>query len=151
MSKKSMHKTLKKKVVIYCVRNDHLLVFRHVDYAYEQVGIQVPAGTVEDNEDIEHAALRELCEETNQTCFMIDRFLGQDIYDISPLRLERQERHFFVAHPTGPLPDRWPSFENHDGLTTPTRFECFWVPLAHAHVLQSGQSNFIWKLVDDHA
>ncbi len=37
---------LVQKVVIYCVRNGRLLVFRHIDYPAEEVGSQVPAGSI---------------------------------------------------------------------------------------------------------
>ncbi|MFZ1105405.1 MAG: NUDIX domain-containing protein [Hyphomicrobiaceae bacterium] len=143
-----MSKTLVRKVVIYCVRDGQLLVFRHIDYPWEEVGIQVPAGTIEDGETVEAAALRELQEETGFQGFTIDGILGTTWYDLSPMRSELNERYFVRAHPTGELPERWLSQETHDGLRMPTRYECFWIPLAHAHVLQAGQSAMVWRLVD---
>lgn len=139
-------KSLKKKVVVYAIQNNKLLVFRHVDFSYEEVGIQVPAGAVEEGEDIEQAALRELQEETGYKNFEIVAYLGAANYDISPYREEIQERHFYVAKPIQDLPDRWYSQEDHDGEGKSTRFECFWVPLVQGHILQSGQSEFIWKI-----
>lgn len=38
-------KVVKEKVLCYVVRDGRLLVFRHLNYSYEEVGIQVPAGT----------------------------------------------------------------------------------------------------------
>jgi hypothetical protein len=111
-----MPKTLVRKVVIYCLRDGELLVFRHVDYPWEQVGIQVPAGTIKDGETVEAAALRELQEETGFRGFAIDGILGTTWYDISPMRSELHERHFVRARPTEALPQRWPSQESHDGL-----------------------------------
>ena len=143
-----MAKVLKKKVLVYCVRDGKLLVFRHVDYPWEEVGIQVPAGSIRDGESVEDAALRELIEETGHDCFEIDGIIGATWYDISPYRQELQERYFVRAHPTSDLPDRWMSQENHDGDQPPTRFECFWIPLQAAHVLQTGQSAMLWRLAD---
>ena len=40
-------KALKRKVLVYCVRDGHLLVLRHPTYAWEQVGIQVPGDFVD--------------------------------------------------------------------------------------------------------
>jgi 8-oxo-dGTP pyrophosphatase MutT (NUDIX family) len=138
------------KVVIYCVDDrERLLVLRHLDFPYEQVGLQVPAGTVEPGEDVHTAAHRELCEETGQTCFAIDRYLGSALYNITPMRPEIHERHFFAAHPTAPILERWESFETHAGLKTPTRFECFWIPLTHGHVLSIGQGAMLYKMVED--
>ncbi|MFC7760367.1 hypothetical protein ACFQY4_21805 [Catellatospora bangladeshensis] len=39
-------KRVREKVVCYIVRDGRLLVFRHVDYSWEEVGIQVPAGSI---------------------------------------------------------------------------------------------------------
>ncbi len=67
-----MDKVVKRKVLVYCVHEERLLVFRHVDYSWEHVGVQVPAGSVHTNETLEGAALRELREETGYDLFKID-------------------------------------------------------------------------------
>lgn len=145
-----MEKPIKRKVVVYVVRDDKLLVFRHRDFSYEEVGIQVPAGSIRDGEEAEAAALRELQEETGYDCFKIidPRPLGMDRYDMTPCRSEVQERTFFLAVPTADLPDRWESEETHDGEGMPTRFECFWIPLTAAHVLQSGQGSMLHRITE---
>ena len=141
-----MTKPTKQKVIVYCVKDGKLLVFRHVDFSYEEVGIQVPAGSIRDDETEQEAALRELKEETGRDNFEIISALGTAAYDMTPYRSEIQERHFFLAKPTTDVPERWQSQEEHDGTQTPTRFECFWIPLAQAHILQSGQGALLWKL-----
>ncbi|MEU1964849.1 NUDIX domain-containing protein [Micromonospora sediminicola] len=52
------------KVLCYVVREAHLLVFRHTDFSYEEVGIQVPGGSVRAGKDPADAALREAREKT---------------------------------------------------------------------------------------
>ncbi|MBE1582304.1 NUDIX domain-containing protein [Nonomuraea angiospora] len=141
-----LEKAVVQKVVCYIVRDDRLLVFRHVDYSYEEVGIQVPAGTVRPGEAPDAAALREACEETGLSGFTIVRKLGEVEYDITPERFEIQHRHVFQLRLDGPAPERWPSQEDHDGQGEPTRFECFWIPLEHGHVLQSGQGALVGLL-----
>ncbi|GLY23728.1 DNA mismatch repair protein MutT [Micromonospora sp. NBRC 101691] len=136
------------KVLCYIVREGRLLVFRHTDHSYEEVGIQVPGGSVRVGEPLEDAALREAREETGLTGYTIVRKLGEVEYDISPLRFEIQHRHVFQLALTGPVPDRWASREEHDGEREPTRFECFWIPLPYAHVLQSGQGALLGRLFD---
>ncbi len=137
-----MDKILKKKVVVYVISDQKLLVFRHVDFSYEEVGIQVPAGTIESGESPEAAAVRELQEETGYSCFKIMTKLGMQEYDMTPYRREIQERHFFLAEPTEDLPKRWGSSEGS------ISFECFWIPLESSHVLQSGQGAMLWKATE---
>ncbi|MEU0538607.1 NUDIX domain-containing protein [Nocardia sp. NPDC005978] len=134
------------KVLVYVVRDGKLLVFRHVDYSFEEVGIQVPAGSIRPGEAPRDAALREAREETGLGEFRVVRKLGEFEYDISPYRWEIQARHVFHLELCEPAPDRWGSREDHDGRGSPTRFECFWVPLAAAHVLQSGQGALLYRL-----
>lgn len=141
-------KVLKEKVLCYVVRDGRLLVFRHTGHSYEEVGIQVPAGSVRPGERPEEAALREAREETGFTRFGIVRKLGEVTYDVSPYRFEIQHRHVFHLELTEPTPERWASQELHDGEQEPTNFECFWIPLETAHVLQSGQGALLGALFD---
>lgn len=141
-------KVTKDKVLCYVVRDGELLVFRHTDYSYEEVGIQVPAGSIRPGETPEAAALREAGEETGLKDFTIVCKLGETEYDISPYRFEIQRRHVFHLELAGPSPQRWTSQENHDGEQEPTYFECFWIPLEAAHILQSGQGALLGRLYD---
>jgi 8-oxo-dGTP pyrophosphatase MutT (NUDIX family) len=70
-------KAIKEKVLVYVVRDGRLLVFRHTDYSYEEVGIQVPASSIRPGETPEAAALREAREETGLDGFKIVRKLGE--------------------------------------------------------------------------
>ncbi|MFJ9058530.1 NUDIX domain-containing protein [Streptomyces sp. NPDC102409] len=141
-------KITKAKVLCYVVRDGSLLVHRHTDYPWEEVGVQVPAGTIREGEEPEAAALREAREETSLHSFKIVRKVGVTTYDMTPYRSEVQERHVFLLELTEPTPDRWASQEDHDGEQEPTQFECFWIPLKTAHVLQSGQGALIGHLCD---
>ncbi|MGW2843279.1 NUDIX hydrolase [Streptomyces sp. NPDC001493] len=141
-------KAVKDKVLCYVVRDGKLLVFRHTDYSYEEVGIQVPAGSIRPGETPDVAALREAGEETGLHDFKIVRKLGEAEYDMSPYRFELQHRHVYHLELTEPTPERWESQEDHDGVGEPTRFECFWIPLEAAHVLQSGQGALLGRLFD---
>lgn len=141
-------RTEKAKVLCYIVRDGKLLVFRHTEYTYEEVGIQVPAGSIRDGETPEDAALREAYEETGLKGFRIVRKLGEAIYDITPYRFEIQKRHFYHLELDSSTPERWLSQEDHDGQQAPTRFECFWLPLEAAHILQSGQGALLGKLFE---
>jgi 8-oxo-dGTP pyrophosphatase MutT (NUDIX family) len=135
-------------VLCYIVREGKLLVFRHTQYTYEEVGIQVPAGSIRAGETPEAAALREAREETGLSAFRIVRKLGEADYDISPHRFEIQKRHFFHLELDSPTPDRWASQEAHDAAQAATGLECFWIPLEVAHILQSGQGALLGRLSD---
>jgi 8-oxo-dGTP pyrophosphatase MutT (NUDIX family) len=142
-------KTVCDKALCYVVRDGRLLVLRHLDYSYEEVGMQVPAGTIEPGEDPASAALREAREETGLTRFTVVRKLGVVDYDITPYRAEIQRRHVFQLALHQDTPHRWTSHEDHDGTGQPIRFECFWIPLEHGHVLQSGQGALLSRLFNE--
>lgn len=141
-------KSVKEKVLVYVVRDEQLLVLRHTEYSYEEVGIQVPAGSIRSGETPEDAALREAREETGLHEFEIVRKLGEVEYDISPYRFEIQRRHVFQLKLTEETPARWKSQEDHDGEREPTHFECFWIPLVAAHILQAGQGALLGRLFE---
>lgn len=90
------------KAVIYLTRTDpatnapQLVVFDHVDAP--EAGTQVPAGTVEDGEDVAAAALREAFEETGLTGIRLVAPLGVEDVDLRPYGVEAiARRHFFHA------------------------------------------------------
>ncbi|GAB2814242.1 hypothetical protein GCM10022221_10090 [Actinocorallia aurea] len=143
------HKPTVAKALAY-ITNDagELLVIRHIDYSYEEVGLEVPGGTIRPGEDPAAAALREAQEETSLVNLSLAASLGETTYDITPLRSEIQHRHFFHLRAPGPHPPRWPSAELHDGLQPPTRLECLWLPLNHAHALSLGHGALIHRLCE---
>jgi len=117
-----------------------------LDYPAHEVGVQVPAGSIREGENKMAAALREIEEETCRKGFVITAYLGHAFYDISPYRNEVQERFFFRASAPALIEEKWLGCESHDGEAPPTRFEFFWIPLVHGHVLQSGQGALLGRL-----
>jgi 8-oxo-dGTP diphosphatase len=96
------------KVVTYITQKDRLLVFRHT--RFPEAGIQVPAGTVREGEDLLEAAYREAIEETGlpMSALRLCGKLGEDT-----LRLEDDgeprtiHRHFYHFEFTGQASARW--------------------------------------------
>ncbi|MCA1720398.1 MAG: NUDIX domain-containing protein [Actinobacteria bacterium] len=81
-----------RKAFAYITRGDCLLVFHHRDVPLEEAGVQVPAGTVRDDEPLAAAALREAVEETGLEDLTFVRYLGTSDYDVRPGRNEVHER-----------------------------------------------------------
>lgn len=130
---------LVQKVVGYVVRDDRLLVFSHDDIPLEVVGVQVPAGTIEDDEPPAVAVVREVLEETNLQTRVV-RALGVERYDVWPSKPEVHERHFFQLAPMDEdLQEQWGAGEpSPSGDGPPQRWTCRWIPLEQAHVLCAG-------------
>ncbi|MDQ3929448.1 MAG: NUDIX domain-containing protein, partial [Chloroflexota bacterium] len=89
-----------------------LLVFTHRDYP--EAGVQVPAGTAHDSEDIEATIFREVEEETGLTGLRLIRKLAQQDY-IHPGTHNIHERHFFHMSASPDTPDTWNWIETSGG------------------------------------
>ncbi|WP_244198625.1 NUDIX domain-containing protein [Microbacterium phyllosphaerae] len=127
------------KAVCYVIAEDRLLVFTHDDTDILATGVQVPAGTVRDDESAAQAAERELFEETGLRG-AVTRSLGTEFYDLAPLRGEVALRHFFRLEVVDPeVSAVWQAGEA-DPATgdSPISWTCRWIPLAQAHVLAGG-------------
>lgn len=120
----------KQKVFAYITNADRLLVFRH-PFAPE-AGIQVPAGTVERDEEPAAAVIREAREETGLGNLVFASFLGRQVCDMSDFgRGEVHLRYFFHLLCPGNPPATWRHQEcfPSEGGPDPITFDFFWVPL----------------------
>ena len=121
------------KVVAYITRGDRLLVFTHRDFP--EVGVQVPAGTIDNPDDLEGEVLREATEETGLTQLKVKSYLGSNDFDASIFRPEIHERHFFHLEAEGPVEDKWLHFENHPtGGAAPIAFSFYWCAIKDANL-----------------
>ena len=120
----------KRKVLAYITHGECLLVFRH-PFAPE-AGIQVPAGTVESDERLEDAAMREAAEETGLPNLRLVAFLGTDERSMTDFgRDELHHRWFYHLRCDDDPPATWRHLELHpsDGPHEPNVFEFFWARL----------------------
>jgi ADP-ribose pyrophosphatase YjhB (NUDIX family) len=136
------------KVVAYITDGNKLLVLSHPHHP--EAGIQVPAGTVEEDESLEEAVLREAREETGLDDLEIRSYLGVRECDLAAFgRPEVQRQHFFHLVLCGETPARWRHYEEHpsDGSTEPIEFEFFWVNLPdEVPGLAGGQGEFLGRI-----
>ena len=135
-----------RKAMAYVTRDDELLVFEHRDFP--EVGLQVPAGSVKEEETPGEAVLREVLEETGLSQVRIVRFLGRYSYHMVPYRDEIQDRYVYQLKLDVPAPSTWLHYETHDGEGLPTAFYFFWLKIDNSPIdlFFAGQGEFLWKL-----
>lgn len=134
------------KVLIYAVRNGHLLVFDEPDFP--AIEPQVPGGTVEDGEDLALAAAREFEEETGLAAGDLHPLGIHDYRFEKDGREYHHQRHYFRCTLPEATPNTWLHFEMTplDG-SAPIRFRFFWLPIAVARQrLGYGMQHFLEHL-----
>ena len=137
---------VKRKVLGYVTRGEHLLVFRHRDFP--EAGLQVTAGTIEEGEDPQDAALRELREESDLTEVRVVGLLGRYLYDAAPHWGEVHDRYVYHLELTGSAEQSWLHYETDpsDG-GPPIAFSFFWMSLRDPELrLAGGQGDLLHKL-----
>jgi len=118
------------RVFTYITQSDQLLVFDHVDYP--DAGIQVPGGTIEENENPQDAALREAEEETGIETYCDISLLANLSIDMRPFgKDEKLDAWFFHLRTNEKSGERWRHAETSPsgGGTEPIWFELYWVDL----------------------
>ena len=145
---------MKPKVLIYITRMHdaclELLAFRHCDQP--SAGLQVPAGTVDEGEEIVQAAKREAFEESGLVLDDALSFRGAFEY-IRPDNSTSHLRHVFHHHITGDTQDQWTHVVSGEGDDAELVFEYAWYPLAHCVAGLIGQQGrylpSIYKNIDE--
>ena len=133
------------KVVAYITKDEHLLVFRHVD---TDAGIQVPAGTLEPGEPPDDGVVREAQEETGLDGLVVRRFLGSRDYDMSSYgQDELHRRYYYDLECEGDAPSIWRHLETGGGTSEGIEFELYWVLLpGGVPELAVAQGDFLGEL-----
>ncbi len=117
------------KAFAYITHENRLLVFEHVHHP--EAGIQIPAGTIAEDETPETAVLREAYEETGLVNLNLEAFLGIHEHDRSQYGEEGVHvRHYFHLSCTGIVPESWEHREEDpsEGDEKPL-FHLYWVNL----------------------
>jgi 8-oxo-dGTP diphosphatase len=117
---------VKRKVLTYITQGNRLLVFTH-PFAPE-AGIQVPGGSLHDDETPEAGALREAREETGLNDLRVEAFLGETL---TVFEQQAYHRHFYHLCCEETTPERWRhgEYDASDGSAPYIPFDFYWVPL----------------------
>jgi ADP-ribose pyrophosphatase YjhB (NUDIX family) len=141
------------KVYAYIIHADQLLVFSHTDHP--EAGIQIPGGTVEENESLDGAILREVHEESGLCSLVIRQYLGPSTYNCVE-KHEIHHRHYYHLEciDASEIRPSWRHGERSESAMTDIdrpygmiRFDFYWIGLARAkQILDHGHDGFLDKL-----
>ncbi len=111
------------------VKNNYILAFEHPDGGY-----QLPKGTVEDEESVEAAVLRELEEESGiSTARIIERVGEMDWYVEAGTTTytvgEHQQWHIYLLDAGKDLPENWSHAATGSDVEEGQIFKYFWQSL----------------------
>ncbi|MFN8577740.1 MAG: NUDIX domain-containing protein [Candidatus Sericytochromatia bacterium] len=139
---------IKNKVLAYIINNKKLLVFNQPDYP--EAGIQVVGGTVEDNEDIKSAIIREIEEETGLKNFTVISYLGKTERNMEDYgKDETHIRHFFHVTTEENRNKSWTHIEKFSsGSKNNILFNFYWIDFKDANnlILSHGELLDLIKL-----
>lgn len=114
-----------KKVYGYVTRikNDktQVLVFQH---SIPEAGIQIPKGTVNDEEDTYNAVIREVEEETGLTNFRVENLIAEDNWENDDGAIHNR---FFYKINVSDAPDEWDYQPTGGGEEEGLVFHYFWI------------------------
>jgi 8-oxo-dGTP pyrophosphatase MutT (NUDIX family) len=118
----------RRRAYAYITNRSRLLLFTHPDFP--EVGVQVPAGTVQPEEDPVAAVMREAREETGLADLEFVGYLGFLEREMSEFgRPEIQETLFYHLRCPGNPPESWRHNETSGATVAPIRFDFFWATL----------------------
>ena len=119
---------VRRRAVVYATREHggrtELLTIESLEYPEE--GIQVPAGRIDHDEDLEAGLLRELAEETGVTGARIDR----ELPDFECNYRTFSHNHAFHVVVEQETPDEWEHRVAGKGADAGLTHHCRWVPLS---------------------
>lgn len=125
-----MHKNPRQRVYAYITGSKGILILEHPEHP--EAGLQVPGGTVQEQEQPCVAVLREVKEETGLRGIEIVSLLGQCEFDMSLYgKNEIQLAWFYHLRCTQDAPDSWYFHEAHS-VAQPIPFKLYWSPLPYA-------------------
>jgi ADP-ribose pyrophosphatase YjhB (NUDIX family) len=133
---------VQQKVLAYVVRPTasrwQLLVFRHT--GDPEAGVQVPAGTVEENEVVEAALWRERFEESGLSDTQVVKVCK--LAEV-PEPEWHQVRHVYLLQAVAEMPKAWTMVVGGGGEDHGMAFEYYWVAITPGLELAGGQHRWL--------
>lgn len=130
-----------KKVYGYVTRikNDktQVLVFQH---SIPEAGIQIPKGTVNDEEDTYNAVIREVEEETGLTNFRVENLIAEDNWKNDDGAIHNR---FFYKINVSDAPDEWDYQPTGGGEEEGLVFHYFWISSKNEVGLIRGHGDYL--------
>lgn len=137
---------IKKKVLAYILNDKKLLIFDEPEFP--EIGFQVPGGTVEAEEDIFSAVIRESQEETGISTFELISYLGQKDFFVEKYNLQLN-RHFFLLKTNEKKDETWEHTEKFNSIEAKeVLFRFKWVELSDVPSLAVEQDAMIAKVFE---
>lgn len=129
------------KVVTYIIRNNNdkkeILVFEH-DKEWSEAGIQVPAGSVDPDENIESAAVREAQEESGLGKLKIIKKVDEYLM-FRNTHNQFNRRHVYQLEVLDEkVNEKWSHIVSGDGIDRGMNFTYYWIPLEKAESSLTG-------------
>ncbi|WP_458188711.1 NUDIX hydrolase [Haladaptatus sp. NG-WS-4] len=119
-----------------------LLVFEH---ANQDVGVQVPKGTIEDGEDPRQAVIREVREESGLTDFESVRSITTDVWEHHE-KPKAYRRHFFHLEADESC-DEWRHTVTGDGEDEGIVYSYYWIR-PDASTLARDMDDYLGRILD---
>ncbi|GAA1046174.1 NUDIX hydrolase [Rothia amarae] len=130
------------KVMMYIFdeKYDSILVFTQPQFP--EAGLQIPAGTIEAEESVEHAAARELQEETGLGNSVGLSYFAVTYFDMQEFKDEVHIRHWFTGVYKSETPNSsWIYLENQGEDLPDLEYSYSWIPIEEAHHLIAGHGH----------
>ncbi len=138
---------LVRKAYGYVTRIHHgtiqVLVFQH---PMAEGGIQIPKGTVRDDETPLEAVIREIQEETGLVDFTVEGEIAADEWKYGYRDFhETEERHFFLLKANS-APDEWDHVVTGEGEDEGMVFDYFWISSANEVEIEFSQGDYLHRV-----
>jgi 8-oxo-dGTP pyrophosphatase MutT (NUDIX family) len=118
-----------------------VLVFRHKDIP--EAGIQIPKGTVKEEEDTYNAVIREIKEETGIQSFKVNNLISEDYWKNDDGSIHNR---YFYKIDCNEIADEWEHNPTGGGEETGLTFQFFWVSSDEEIELIRGHADYL-KLI----